>query len=423
MRFRLRTDREGVALAIVAVMMVGLLAIVSLAIDLGMAYTAHAEAQRVADASALAGAAAFLDYSDPYLAVGDADAHAREYAGRNVVRNQLVDPVADVVVEVYPADELVRVSVRRTGLGTWFARFLGVDELTVSAVAAAKADNAGVATCLKPWAVMDLWKEGPPGIDGSCGQDTDCDGWWDEGEEWVYEPPEAGGEDYYDRADHVGDPAPATGYGSAARNGTTGDGVTNDWGRLMTLKSPDPKDEYVPNPGVFLPWRLPLEDGTMSSGAMDYRDNIANCNPTPVALSDPDAPSDEWHEYPLELGNMVGPTFHGVQDLIAQDPDAYWDETTHSVRGSDWGETLEGGSRPWLNSPRVIKIGLIEPDEIVGSGMDEIKFNNFALLFIEDQESMHAPVQARFLYYVAGDGHGGTGATTGPLVKWFRLVE
>ena len=27
----------------------------------------------------------------------------------------------------------------------------------------------------------------------------------------------------------------------------------------------------------------------------------------------------------MEPGNMVGPTTQGIEDLIAQDPDAYWD--------------------------------------------------------------------------------------------------
>jgi hypothetical protein len=416
MRIQMRTDRPGVTIPIVAVMLLGILGILGLAIDLGMAYTAHAEAQRVADASALAGASAYLDYVDPYMAVGDAGLRARDFAARNTVRNQPVDTVNDLLVEVLPAEQKVRVSVQRTGLPTWFAALLGVDSLAVSAKAAAAALNDGSAKCVKPWAVMDLWREGD-GTPGSCGQDTDCDGWWDDGEQWEYDP--ASG-DYYERAEQVGDPAPATGYGSSARDGRTGDGVQDDWGREINLKSPDPNSEYVPSPGVFLPWRMPEDDGTFGAGAADYRNNISTCNNATIYLSDDDGDPADWNQYPLELGNMVGPTFQGVRDLIAEDPGARWDESTQSVVGSAWGETT-GNNQPWLASPRVMVVGLINPDQIVGSGAADIHFNNFAMLFLEEQQGMQDAVTARFLYYV--NGAGDTGTATGSLVKTLRLVE
>ena len=53
--------------------LVALLAIVALAVDLGMAYSAHAEAQRTADAAALAAASAFRDLIDVAEAVPEAE--------------------------------------------------------------------------------------------------------------------------------------------------------------------------------------------------------------------------------------------------------------------------------------------------------------------------------------------------------------
>ena len=92
------------------------------------------------------------------------------------------------------------------------------------------------------------------------------------------------------------------------------------------------------------------------------------------------------------------------------DPDAYWDETTQSVRNSTYGGN-------WMESPRIIRIALFAPGELVGSGMQTIRFNNFALMFIEEQANNQAPVYARFLYYASGSGEG-----SGSLVKVLRLA-
>jgi hypothetical protein len=407
-------QREGSVLAIVAVMLVALLAIISLAVDLGMAYTARAEAQRVADAGALAGASAFLDWVDPPDAVPDAYNRAYDYVARNVVRNEHIDPDQDVNVEVVVPEEIVRVWVQRRGLGTWFARFLGVDELTVNAAAVAQALNAGAATCLKPWALMDLWYE--------ADSDTNGNRWWDQDENWEFDP--TAGDDYQKTAvigeNDAGVTSEATGYGSGFRNNPFSN-VKDDWGRQIHIKAPDPNSEYVPNPGTFLPWRIGEDD----AGADDYRTNIRECNPTTVHLTDED--SETTHDaYPIETGNMVGPTFQGVRDLIAQDPGAHWVESVDAegnLTGEVVGSTYPDGTprANWMDSPRVIKVAMIDPLQIVGSGMQEIEFNNFALLFLENQPTMHDDVIARFLFYVDGSG-GHTGAVTSPLAKTIRLI-
>src|SRR5437667_419410 len=55
-----------------------------------------------------------------------------------------------------------------------------------------------------------------------------------------------------------------------------------------------------------------------SSGANDYRNNIANCANTYVRCGD---------FYSTENGNMVGPTKQGVNDLIGNPPTDTWTET------------------------------------------------------------------------------------------------
>ncbi|MBT8488480.1 MAG: hypothetical protein KJO65_06650, partial [Gemmatimonadetes bacterium] len=232
---------------------------------------------------------------------------------------------------------------------------------------------------------------------------------WDEGEEW-----ELGShpDDRYIPYTGPNGPADATGYGSEWR------GPDQDFGSQINLKMPDPQSEYVPAPGIFLPWRIPYDDdqepcdqgggGGQDSGGAVYRRNICSCNNSPVELG---------AEYQIEPGNMIGPTNQGVDELIEDDPNAYWDPTMDGGRGgirdSDFGDGL--------SSPRVIKLALFDPSEIEGSGMQTIRFNNFALMFIEEQAGRHDPVVARFMYFVSGEES--TGPTTGSLVRYLRLVE
>jgi hypothetical protein len=171
----------------------------------------------------------------------------------------------------------------------------------------------------------------------------------------------------------------------------------------------------APSPGIFLPWRLPPDGdeetceqgggGTNDAGAATYRRNICTCNTSSIELGVP---------YDLEPGNMVGPTWQGVGELIDQDPNAVWDEATQSVRNSAFGDD-------WLASPRVVRIALFAPGEITGSGMQAIKFNNFALMFIEEQRTMRDPIMGRFIYYVSGGD--AAGVQTGSLVRTLKLVQ
>jgi hypothetical protein len=108
---------------------------------------------------------------------------------------------------------------------------------------------------------------------------------------------------------------------------------------------------------------------------------------------------------------MIGPTFQGIDELIAQDPNAVWE--TGGVNSPTYGTGLA--------SPRVVKVALFDPTQVTGSGMQSIEFNNFALMFLEGQQNPNAPVIGRFMYYVSGEGS--NNATTGSLVLYLRLVE
>lgn len=373
-------NRRGATIVLVAAALAGLLSVLALAIDVGMLFTARGEAQRVADAAALAGAGSFIVAPDNGPR---ARAVAIDYAGRNDVRNQPVTlREEDVVVDL--ANERVTVTVRRTAesggaIGTWFARLFGVDAVDVGATATAEAVPAGAATCLKPFAVPDLW------------DDVDDNGRYDPGE--TYDPT-------------------TTGYGSDFRDGVpsnnqvdpVGTTYENDFGRPVVLKEGTPQEAIVPS--WYFPWDVPQVDGQPTTGASRYRWNISKCNTSIVHLGE---------EYMVETGNMTGPTKQGVEGLVDLDPDAQWDVSADSVVGSAF--------EPWEGSPRVIEIPLFDPTEPVDPGKKPIEFNNITSFFVEGMRGKD--VVGRFMFAsgigVGSDGTGGEAVA--PELKFVRLIE
>lgn len=480
-------DERGAVMLVVAVTAVALMGMMALGIDLGALFNARSEAQRAADAAALAGASAFLDV-DNTLVVREAETRARTFATSNEIRNEAIAP-EDVEVWVDTDSATVRAFVRREGLPTWFARVLGIDSVDVGAEATAWAGQAGAAQCVKPFAIPDLWEE--------TTDDTNGNRIWDENERWRYDPDQGDRYAGYSGGSGGGN---ETGYGSSFRDGgvdATGRRYDGDYGRRITLKVTRPQNAYVPS--FFNPWVLPEDpnqaacgaggpggpggggggrpggsgggsddetnpggqgggngggwirwfekredlgvgnggsggngggngrgggngggnggggsggsggggvsrDDGSGRGAARYRQNICSCNTSVIDLDT---------EYLIEPGNMVGPTFQGVEQLIAQDPGAYWDEGSGTVV-SDYG----------LDSPRVVTVALFDPSEIRKPGRQYIRFNNFARVFIEEQADRQDPVTGRFLYYVRGlGGRNREGSTKGSLVRTLQLIR
>jgi hypothetical protein len=375
----LRDDR-GSVVVVVALAMTALLSMVALAADIGMLFSTRSEAQRVADAAALAGAGSFLEHP------GDATRArnvAIDYGARNKVRDQqqIILP-EDVTVDLSRMRVTVvvrRTSDRGTGVATWFARVFGIDEVDVAARAAAELSPAGAAVCLKPFTLPDAW------------YDKNKNGQFDPGE-------------YYDQTE--------TGYGSDWRDGEpssngidpAGTTYADDWGRPLLIKEGDASQTLVPS--VYFPWDVPQIDGQPTTGADRYRWNIQYCNTSIVKLGS---------EYPFENGGMQGPTKQGIEALIAQDPDARWDSHADSVVGSTY--------RPWKASPRVAKIPLFDPTLSLEPGKKPIVFNNFTDFFIVGMQGKD--VIGRFLQ-TSGIGVGTTGTgglKEGSSLKYVHLVE
>jgi hypothetical protein len=376
-------DDRGSVMVVVALSMTALLSVVALAVDIGMLFATRGEAQRVADAAALAGAGAFLECYDCAWTADVAVDHAVEYGALNTVRDEGVEILPEDV-EVDMGTHRVTVTVRRTAdrgsaVATWFARVFGVEEVDVAARATAEASPAGAAICLKPFTVPDAW------------DDEDDDGAYDNGE-------------LYDQTD--------TGYGSDWRdgqpshNGVDPNGTTyaDDFGRPIVIKEGKPQEAIVSS--WFFPWDIPRVNGDPPVGADRYRWNIANCNTSIVQLGE---------EYDVENGNMTGPTKQGIEDLLAKDRNAEWDVDADSVVGSAY--------QPWKASPRVVKIPLFDPTRQVNPGKKPIVFNNFTDFWIEGMQGKD--VIGRFLY-ASGLGVGSTGtggASEAPFLKYVHLVE
>lgn len=426
-RVRLRGRRPGAVLVMVALSLVGLVGVVALAIDLGMLFSARAEAQRIADAAALAGASAFIDH-DPETEAAEAyaaaEARTYEYAQRQSLLGEWVVE-SEVTPMIVMDSQKVRVRIRRETVPLFFARVFGITLGTAHAVAAAEAVNAGRTTCVKPFAIPDLWSplsnvekdiyrrgNDPPiwDFDAHLFPDLLPDGACPVGtngkkncapEVWSI-PTDAD----YDRD--------AYGYNSRVRDGVAdyaGRAYERDSGRRIPLKMNSP---HMTGPaGWFFPWRMPG-----SSGGNDYRDAITGCvNAASVGTETP---------IDTEPGNMIGPTDQGIRELLNRDPGAYWyenpDGSGGEIRGSSFG--LNGNGE---GSPRVITVALIDPTD-VSNGMTSMRFVNFAQFFLEDPDVVYRdseakpnerPVTGRLMKFASGLA----GPEEGNLIKRLRLVE
>jgi hypothetical protein len=367
-------------IVVAAMSLTAVMGALALAIDVGLLYSAKGEAQKAADAAALAGAGSFV--MDP----GDAPAAkdlAETVGEQNDVRQEDVEivPAEDIVVDA--ALQRVTVTVRRIAargnpVSTYFARVLGINSADVEAVATAEAFSVGSASCVKPFAPPDAYR------------DSNGNGQYD-------------ATDYYNTAE--------TGYGSNERNGQPSDNkidpkgttYTRDWGRPVVLKEGAPGETLTPS--QYFPITLPEKGGGYTSGADDFRDAIAGCKSATIHIGD---------VIPTEPGRMWGPTAQGSRDLIAQDPGATWNVAAGSVGGSRYS--------PWRASPRVINLPLFDPTKSPTSGRKDIHVANVTAFWVEEVKG--GDVIGRFLF-ASGSAEAGPGGPVGagPALMAVRLIR
>ena len=313
---RLHRDERGMSLVFVGVGFMAFLAATTLAIDVGMFATARSQAQNSADAGALAGAIAlyFNDYDDRSTG-GPAKQNAMVTARANQVVGEQVDvQPADVTFPLGPTglNNRVKVRVFRTAgrfnpVDTLMGKYFGVVNVNIEAEATAEASPANAMTCVKPFTIPDRWIENqtPP---------------WD-------------ADDTFDVVDQHGNPvAHPDEYIPAGETGYTGYNAERDKGMLLMIRAGTGNNIM---PSFYFSYAM----GGISGGS-EYEWNIANCNTTIMGFGD---------LLLAEPGNMVGPTTDGIDQLIAKDPNAEWDESLNKVVST-------------MNpSPRVAAIPLYDP--------------------------------------------------------------
>jgi hypothetical protein len=390
---KLTRDERGMSLVFVGLGLMGFVAATMLAIDVGMLMTARTQAQNSADAGAHAGAVAlaFVDYSDRST-TGPAVTSAVNEAVRNQVMagDVKLDPSTDVVFLNDPAGEpnRVRVTVYRdaahgNAMGTFIAKLFGTDTMDISAVATAEASPADIPDRCLPFTIPDRWDErtNPP-----------------------FNPDTSYFELYAGRnGNNPGTPLANPDVYVPLRQGQTGyTGYTpsRDKGTQIKLKT-DPGTTV--SPSVYNPIVVP---GT-GTGAENYYNGIVTGA----------CPQLGWGAMlTLEPGNMVGPTEQGIEDLVAKDPDAQWDDGCNCVVGSRY--------NPVTDSPRVAAIPLYDPyyyetHQQTGRNV-AFKVANYLGVFVEDMRG--GEVYARIIP-TTGHRSGDTNIPGGMFLKTVRIVQ
>jgi len=172
-----RNSEQGQTIVLVAISLAAFLAMAMLAIDVVTLYNARSEAQRVADASALAGARAFVNsgftssqLGDPLSSisvvctpVGGAGL-ATQAAAATASQNQIAgNPASASTVNCnFPnngENPQITVTVQSAPLPTLFSRIFSRNAVTATATSTAEAFNASGTTTpisvtnVKPWAI------------------------------------------------------------------------------------------------------------------------------------------------------------------------------------------------------------------------------------------------------------------------------
>jgi Tfp pilus assembly protein PilE len=168
-----RNNERGVTMVLVAVALVSILAMAALAVDVLALYVARSEAQRAADAAALAAAKmfAFTGYTSNQSAITQAELCVSGGAGNTAAANAAAETVisqnkvagqAATLQSITcnfnnPENPTVTINVQRTGLPILFGRIWATAASSVSATASAEAFNPSGGTVnmavgsVKPW--------------------------------------------------------------------------------------------------------------------------------------------------------------------------------------------------------------------------------------------------------------------------------
>jgi Flp pilus assembly protein TadG len=389
-------NRRGATLPLVGISLVALISVVALAVDMGMLYTGRSEAQRTADAAALAGASAFITYPDvsSLTARNAAWERAALYSRANPIRNASASSAApgqsettsayvytnpDLVLSVSKSATRVDVLARRMAVSLGFARIFGLSTAPVSATAAAQVVPGGTTNCLKPILMADNWLD-------RGGNSTR----WDSPL------------DTYDRT----------------RDGWSG----SNFGQAIDLSFLDQQwnNNSKLEKNSFLSFVFP----NSGSGATDMRNAITGkgCGwSQSVSVNDPVVPYD---------GLKWGGGFRDAwNELIAADKadngDLRFNETTRRferLANGVWSATDD-----WQNSYRVVPIAFFDPGTLVcgSSYCSQVRISGLVQVFVEGPLANNVKgLRIRIIGPVTGTvGDCEAKGTCSPDIKALRLVN
>ena len=392
---RLR-DERGMSFVWVSLGFMAFMTATTLAIDVGLMMTSRGQSQNSADAGALAGATAlafdsFTDHTPTGPAVSSAISTAQ--ANKVVKKTASIAP-SDVEFLFGPngTQNRVKVTVYRdaahsTAIPTLMGSLFGVNQYDIRATATAEASPANGVTCVKPFMIPDRWIENRP---------TSI---WN---------PQTSTFDMYDNRGNLLNPHDV--YDGDLRSPTySGYNPTRDKGMQLILRYGTGSNI---EPTAYYSWKMPGE-----IGGDYYRDNIANCNQFVIPIGSPDP------FYMIqEPGAMGGPTIQGIDDLIAKDPDAYW-EGGPGLPGCNCMKNSRYGGH---NSPRIFPIPLYDPvyyatGKANGRNAD-FKLANVLGFFVERTSSGNQ-VYGRVTPIIGTITGGGGPAPAGSFATAIRLVQ
>jgi hypothetical protein len=147
-----------------------------------------------------------------------------------------------------------------------------------------------------------------------------------------------------------------------------------------------------------------------------YRANICNQNCAVMNAGTP---------YPVQKGDMDGPSAQGINALLAADPNVAWDPFAQRI-------TRNGSPIDFDETGRVIKVALYDKATYFHPSQTTIQFTGFAYWFLEFANATNpalppyynpaqqAPILGRFMFYAPGTAGG---PVVGPFTRYLRLIQ
>ncbi len=412
----LSLDERGATAAFVTVSMVAMLAMVALAVDIGMVLGARTDSQRVADAAALAGAASFISEPDN---PDRPRQWAIEYAAKNTVHGTVPD-VRNEDVDVLLDEKKVRVRVRNiaargNAIRTIFARVLGWEEMDVSTLAAAEAQPAGRGMCPIPLALPDRW------------YDEDDDDIYDGDPEW-YEPFPGGELPGQQDVHYTGYDLDDAAFGTLLEIKTRGGPQGGGSGNSICVDFPSWRCWFQPEA---------VNGGPGGGGVDALRPWIRHCPELDFTLEVGDqlyAASGSGNRHSRIHADGVDPDDYDFGDLVEEFP-GVWEAgqlcpMVPVVDGDGNPTGAEECAGPGNLRVRVMPV--VSPEEIydTGSNLYAIVSQLICVWIDKVAENPTAPPStvsgapgSRNLYMRVYDGCGGDGDGTGEFLWDLRLVE